>query len=148
MGLTTDFRYSDKTNDYQLYQLSAGMSRKLASGDGLYLGMSASMTHSDAKRLEYQEVELRGGYLLGRDVMGTSLQFGINTSFRDYDVSPHDASGRQEFKVGADLTATFKQIDYLGFNPTMSLTASTTNSNIGLYDVNRVGLSIGIASAF
>jgi hypothetical protein len=36
----------------------------------------------------------------------------------------------------------------MGFNPTLSLSASTTNSNIGLYDVNRLGIGIGIASAF
>ncbi|WP_298861247.1 hypothetical protein [uncultured Sulfitobacter sp.] len=147
-GLSTDFRYAQQGADYQLYQINAGISRKLASGDGLYLGAVASMTTSDTERFEYGELGLRGGYVLGREIMGTSLQFGLNTSFRDYDVSPHDPSGRQEFKVGGDITATFKQIDYFGFNPTVSLTASTTNSNIGLYDVNRVGLNIGIASAF
>lgn len=147
-GLATDFRFAERGDDYQLYQLTAGMSRKLAGGDGLYLGIAASVTNSDALRLEYGEIGVRGGYVLGREVMGTSLQFGLNTSFRDYDVSPHDASGRREFKVGGEVTATFKQIDYLGFNPTVSLTASTTNSNIGLYDVERLGLSIGIASAF
>jgi hypothetical protein len=80
--------------------------------------------------------------------MGTALQFGLSTSFRDYDVSPHDPSGRRETQLTGDITATFRQIDYLSFNPVVSFTASTTDSNIGLYDVNRMGLSIGIASAF
>ena len=124
------------------------MSRKLSSGDGLYLGATAAASSSDAERLEYGEVGLRGSYALGRQVMGTSLRFGMNTSFRDYDVSPHDASGRREFKVGAEVTATFGQIDYFGFDPSVSLSASKTSSNIGLYDVNRIELSIGIASAF
>lgn len=147
-GLSADMRNAQRGEDQDTLRLTAGMSRKLSGGDGLYLGATASVSRADAERFEYKEIGLRSSYLLGRDVMGTSLQFGINTSFRDYDVSPHDASGRREFKVGAEVTATFTQIDYFGFNPSVSLTASKTNSNIGLYDVNRVGLNIGIASAF
>lgn len=147
-ALSADMRNAQRGEDQDTLRMTAGVSRKLSGGDGIYAGATLSASDSDAKRLEYGEIGLRSSYALGRDIMGTSLQFGINTSFRDYDVSPHDASGRREFKVGAQVTATFKQIDYFGFNPSVSLNASTTNSNIGLYDVNRVGLSIGIASAF
>ena len=147
-GLRAETRTAQRGSDHDLASLTAGMSRKLASGDGIYLGAQVSAMRSDTVRLAYDELRLRSGYVLGRDVMGTALQFGLSTSFRDYDVSPHDPTGRREFQIAAEVTATFKQIDYFGFNPTVSLSASTTNSNIGLYDVNRVGLSIGIASAF
>lgn len=147
-GLSTDIRRAQRGADQQQLSLSAGMSRRLANGDGLYLGASVATLASDTARLEYDEVRLRSGYVLGREVMGTALQFGLSSSYRDYDISPHDRSGRQEFQVAADITATFKTIDYFGFNPAVSLSASRTNSNIGLYDVNRLGLSIGIASAF
>lgn len=147
-NLNTDIRRAQRGSDTQQLSLSAGVSRQLANGDGLYLGASVATLASETARLEYDELRLRSGYVLGREVMGTALQFGLSTSYRDYDVSPHDPSGRREFQVAADITATFKKIDYYGFNPAVSLSASTTNSNIGLYDVNRVGLSIGIASAF
>ncbi|MEH6830367.1 MAG: hypothetical protein V7661_05935 [Sulfitobacter sp.] len=147
-GLSGDIRNAQRGDDYETVRLSGGISRKLSNGDGLYLGATAAASYSDVERLEYNEVGLRSSYVLGRDIKGTSLQFAVSTSFRDYDVSPHDPSGRREFTVGGEVTATFKQIDYYGFNPSISLTASKTNSNIGLYDVNRVGLSIGIASAF
>jgi len=148
VGLSSDLRHAQRGADQDQLTLTAGLSRQLASGDGLYLGTSASVVRSDVERLEYDEIRLRTGYLLGREVLGTALQFGISTSFRDYYVSPHDPSGRRDFQISAEATATFKQIDYMGFNPTVSLTASKTNSNIGLYDVNRFGIGIGIASAF
>ena len=147
-GISGETRHAQRGIAQDSLSLSAGMSRKLASGDGLYLGVSASSITSDTARAEYDEVRLRAGYMLGREVMGTALQFGLSTSFRDYDVSPHDPSGRRETQLTGDITATFRQIDYLSFNPVVSFTASTTDSNIGLYDVNRMGLSIGIASAF
>ncbi|MEQ6202570.1 surface lipoprotein assembly modifier [Sulfitobacter sp. HNIBRBA2951] len=148
LGLSSDIRRAQRGSDQHLLTLSTGMSRRLSSGDGLYLGASISTLNSGTERLEYDEVRLRTGYVLGREVMGTALSFGLGTSYRDYDVSPHDPSGRRDFQVSADITATFKNIDYMGFNPTVSFTASKTNSNIGLYDVNRTGISIGIASSF
>ncbi|MBB3993541.1 hypothetical protein GGR95_001172 [Sulfitobacter undariae] len=147
-GLNADIRNAQRGSDQEKLTLSAGLSKKLADQNGLYLGISASALASDTASYEYEEVSLRSGYLLGREVMGTSLQFGLSTSFRNYDVSPHDKSGRQDFQISADLTATFKNIDYMGFNPKVSLSASKTDSNIGLYDVNTMGLSIGIASSF
>ena len=146
--LSTDLRQAQRGSDTQSVSISTGVSKQLANGNGLYLGAAVAGLRSETASLEYDELSLRGGYVLGRPVFGTSLQFGVGTSYRDYDVSPHDASGRRDLEISADVTATFNQIDYYGFNPTLSLSASTTNSNIGLYDVNRVGLSIGISSAF
>jgi tetratricopeptide (TPR) repeat protein len=147
-GLSTDIRNGQRGGDQQQLTLSGGISKRLAGGDGLYLGATVSTMRSDTERLEYDEVRLRSGYLFGREMMGTSLQLGLSTSYRDYDITPHGPDGRREFQIAAEATATFKKIDYMGFNPTVTLSASTTNSNIGLYDVNRLGLSIGIASAF
>ncbi|UOA26430.1 surface lipoprotein assembly modifier [Pseudosulfitobacter sp. DSM 107133] len=146
--LGADLRQAQRGADTETYSLSTGISKQLGGGNGLYLGATVAAQSSESARLEYQEVQLRGGYVIGKPVLGTAIQIGVGTSYRDYDVSPHDPTGRRDFEISADVTATFRQIDYYGFNPTMRLSASTTNSNIGLYDVNRVGLSIGIASAF
>jgi len=140
-------RARDDSKDH-LLSLSTGVSRNLTGGNGVYLGAALSTKKADLAQLEYDELSLRSGYVLGREVFGTKLRFGLSTSYRDYDISPHDPSGRRELTVSGDVTATFKHVDYYGFNPTLSLSASTTNSNIGLYDVNRVGLGIGVASSF
>ncbi len=147
-GFTGETRAFEGDTDQTVLSFDTGISRRLANGNGLYLGMAVTSLRAEAARLEYDELRLRSGYVLAREIMGTGLQFGLSTSFRDYDVSPHAASGRQDFQISADVTATFKKVDYFGFNPTVSLNASSTDSNIGLYDVNRVGLSIGIASSF
>lgn len=147
-GLSSDLRDAQRGSDQHLMSLSAGVSKQLANGNGIYFGASVSTVNSENETLEYDEIRLRTGYVLGRRIMGTALQFGVSTSYRDYDVSLHDPSGRRDFEVSGEITATFEQIDYLGFNPTMSFTAETTDSNIGLNDVNRFGLSVGIASSF
>jgi len=147
-GAEADIRRAQRGIDYDRFSMRAGMSRKLANGNGLFLGAQVSTLTSNTARAEYDELRLSSGYVLGKDIMGTGLQFGINTSFRDYDISPDDPSGRRDFTVGGQVTATFRQIEYLGFNPTLSLEATTTNSNIGRYDVDRIAVSVGIASSF
>jgi hypothetical protein len=36
----------------------------------------------------------------------------------------------------------------MGFAPTLTLSASRSNSNVDLYDVDNVGLALGFRSAF
>ncbi len=94
-------------------------------------------------------LELRGGGLmLARPVMGAALQFGVGVAVREFEASRHVAGTRRDLKAFADITAVFKEVDYYGFNPSATFTASSNSSNVDLFDVNRVGLSLGLRSYF
>ncbi len=147
-GLVMETETGQRVSDSDSLSLSLGMDRMLASGDGFYLGVTVTNQHSPNALHEYAEAALRGGYVLGREVMGAQVQVGLGARLRDYDVHLLNIDGRRDLEVSFDVTATFRQIDYYGFNPQLSLRAARTNSNIGVYDTNRLGLSIGIASAF
>ncbi|KIN64400.1 DUF560 domain containing protein [Sulfitobacter noctilucicola] len=140
--------WGQATPDRDLIGLSASITQSLPTGNSAYLGLSASTSQSDSASSDYAEIELRTGFTLAKPVLGASVQFGLGASWRDYDASVHSRDGRQDNRLFADVTAVFKQIDYYGFNPSLTLSASRTNSNIGLFDTNRVGLNIGIKSAF
>lgn len=147
-GAEVERQWGQATPDRDLAGLSASITQSFASGNSGFLGVFAKATQSPEATVEYTEVVLRSGLALKKPIMGASVQFGLGASWRDYDVSRDAPEGRQDTRLFADVTATFKDIDYYGFNPSVTLSASTTDSNIGLYDVNRVGLSIGIKSAF
>lgn len=114
----------------------------------LWTNATLATAQSPAPADEFREIGLRAELTLDKPVAGATLQMGLWARNRDYDVSPHSPDGRQEDRVQADLTLIFDKIDYYGFNPTMQLSASRTDSNISLYDANRVGLNFGIRSAF
>ncbi len=137
-----------RTADVDSGSLSAAVTQKLATGDLAYMSLGTTRAISENMDADFSEVELRGVYVFGKPLMGAAVQLGAGAAMRDYDLSRHNAQGRQDKRLFADITATFRQIDYFGFNPSATLRATTTDSNIGLYDVNRVGLSIGIRSAF
>ncbi len=147
-GGNLERQWGQATADTDSASISANLTQSFASGNSGFVGLYLKNTQSTTARLEYNEVTVRTGIALREPVMGAALQFGLGASFRDYDVSPYTSDGRQDNRIFADVTATFKDIDYYGFNPTVTLSASSTDSNIGLYDVNRVGLNIGIRSAF
>ncbi len=147
-GAELERQWGQATPDRDLFGLSASITQGFATGNTGFLGLSASTTQSDAQSVEYSEIVLRSGLSLKQPVMGAAVQFGLGASWRDYDISRDSRDGRQDTRIFADVSATFNEVDYYGFNPTLTLSASTTDSNVGLYDVNRVGLNIGIKSAF
>ena len=142
-------QWGQATPDLDTIGLSASLTQRFASGNSGYLGLFVTATQSPTSPTsEYNELTLRTGLALKKPIMGAAVQLGLGASWRDYDVSRDSPDGRQDNRIFADVTATFTQMDYYGFNPTVTLSASKTDSNVGLYDVNRVGLNIGIRSAF
>ena len=136
------------TVDVDTLEMSSRISQRLRGDQVLFGGLSAQQTFSDTADAEYREVEARGGFAFGESVLGADLSLGMGVAFRDYDVSRHSPSGRQDRRIFADATATFRNIDYYGFNPALTLSASKTDSNIGLYDTRRIGVGLGIRSSF
>ena len=124
------------------------MTQRYEGGNLGFFGVNAITTQSPNPDSEYAELGLRTWLVLAKPVMGADLQLGLGAAYRDYDVSRHSRDGRQDLRVFADVTATFSAVDYYGFNPSVSLNISRTNSNIGLFDTERLGLSVGIKSAF
>lgn len=147
-GVNAERQWGQATPDMDSFGASASMTRRYDNGHLGYVGLRITTTQSASVQSEYDEVELRTGFVLGTPVMGAAVQLGVGASLRDYDASPHSRDGRQDRRIFADVTATFEQIDYYGFNPSVTLSAAHTDSNIGIFDTQRLGISLGIKSAF
>ena len=147
-GAELERQYGQRAADVETAVLSASLTQKLSSGNVAFFALEGTATQASDEDAEYDGIELRGGLLLARPVMGAELRFGLGVALRDFDTSRHVAGGRRDLKASADVTAVFKEIDYYGFNPSATLTASSNSSTVDLFDVNRVGLSLGFRSYF
>lgn len=111
------------------------------------LGLSGSSSDSDSA--DYDDIRLD---LLAEpdwSILGAQPQFGLSLRARDYDsFALFSPDGRRDRETSAYIMLSFTEADYYGFIPTITLEASRTESNIGLYEVNRYGLQLGIRSAF
>lgn len=147
-GVNIERQWGQATPDVDSFGVSANLTQRFTTGNQGFVGLSAKTTQSTNMDSEYAEIELRTGFMLGKSIKGAALQFGLGAAYRDYEVSRHARNGRQDKRVFADVTATFENIDYYGFNPSITFSASRSDSNIGLFDTERMGVSIGIKSAF
>ncbi|MEX5563348.1 surface lipoprotein assembly modifier [Pseudophaeobacter sp. 1A16562] len=136
------------TSDQDTWRADLSYSFKLPSGATLWTNLSVAGATSNYAPDEFEEVGLRTQLTLGKPILGATAQFGLWGRVRDYDVSPHSPDGRHDDRYQADVSLTFNKIDYYGFNPTVSISASKLDSNIGLYESHRFGVNFGIQSAF
>ncbi len=136
------------TSDNDTLRADISYTTRIFGGATLWTNATLAASQSPSAANEFREIGLRAELTLAKPVAGVTVQMGLWARNRDYDISPHSRDGRQDDRVQADLTLIFDQFDYYGFNPTMQLSASHTDSNISLYDANRVGLNFGIRSAF
>lgn len=120
----------------------------LPKGYLLWTNLTTAVASSSLEEDEFDEIGLQAQVQLPKPIFGATALVGLTLRDRSYDVSPHSEDGRDEHRVAADMTLIFKEIDYYGFNPTMRISASHTDSNINLYKAKRLGLNFGIQSAF
>ncbi len=113
---------------------------------GLTLGHTTSI--SDLDIADYSELRTGVDFRLAKPVLGAKLSFGLQMRQRDYPFSRLDPTGRQDREFTASIDMIFTGIDRYGFNPTLSIESSRTDSNIGLYDNEKLGIQFGIRSAF
>lgn len=77
-----------------------------------------------------------------------TLSASIGVGYRTYPNSNYADGGRQDRTQIGDVSFGINQLTYLGFVPTVSLTAARTRSNAALFDTRSLGINIGYESAF
>lgn len=113
---------------------------------GLSLGHTDSRSDTDVS--EFTEWRTGVDFSLEKPIAGAQVSFGLDWRQRDFPRSRYDPSGRVDRELSARIDMVFTKIDRFGFNPVLSVQSSWTDSNIGLYDSDKVGVSLGIRSAF
>jgi len=146
--LSAERQFGVLTSDQDTWRSDISYRFRLASGATLWSGLTLAQADASVAADEFSEVGLNAQLSLAKPVFGATVLFGLSARDRDYDVSPHSPAGRQDKKYSADISLIFKEVDYYGFNPTLRLSASRNDSNIGLYESNRFGMNFGIQSAF
>ncbi len=147
-SLSAERQFGIRAADMDTGKLSVWGGHTLQTGHRVFWSVTGAATQSPLVFEEYSELRVNGSIVLPSPILGATAQFGLGLRGRDYGLSPHSRSGRQDREVRADATLIFKQVDYHGFNPTMTVFGSIKDSNIALYESNKLGVHFGIQSAF
>jgi tetratricopeptide (TPR) repeat protein len=136
------------TNDLDTGKIDLWFAHILPSRTQVRVFATGAIGKSPVQSQEFRELALRGSLSLAKQWAGAYVQLGLGYRKRDYNNSRHSSRGRHDERLGAEMTLIFANIDYYGFNPTMTFYAQYTDSNIQLYKSKRLGINIGIQSAF
>lgn len=142
-------QFGDASSDADNLRGDLRLTRQLNGAIGsVALSLGHTDSQSDTDVSEFTEWRTGIDFSLARPVAGAQVSFGLNWRQRDFPRSRQDPAGRVDREISARVDMVFSNIDRYGFNPVLSVQSAWTDSNIGLYDSETLGVSLGIQSAF
>lgn len=147
-SLSGERQFGIATADVDTVKLDLWGGHGLRNGHKLFVSLTSAQALSPVASEEFTEFQLRASLIAAQPLFGATAQFGLGLRTRGYDVSLHSADGRRDEEIRADATFVFKQVDYHGFNPTLTIFGARKSSNIDLFESNNLGVNFGIQSAF
>lgn len=141
-------RDDDPRRDATVLTFGGALQKVLANGDRLTLSLALRETEARSATVAHRALLGGIGWDRARPVGPVRVHAALSVEDRDYPVFPLSAGGRQDLRLTAKLSLTLIEVQYLGFQPVIDLTASHNWSNIGLYETRDAGVSFGFRSAF
>ncbi|MEO0904459.1 MAG: hypothetical protein AAFX89_06775 [Pseudomonadota bacterium] len=133
--------------DSQTYDVIGSYNRLLQSDDSLRL--SLAWRDSDAG-FENSYIEYRAGidYGLSQRILNTRLSTSLEIGYRTYEEFTTTLDGRDDRFVTAQASVIFEELTYFGFSPSMSVSATRTESTAEEQTTAAVQVLFGIESNF
>ena len=130
------------TND-----IAVSYSRLLANNDQIQFSILARDKDAGFES-SFEEYQLGVGYALAEPIWGVQLSSSLQLGFRTFEEFTTTLDGRDDRFASADVTATFQDISYFGFSPSLSVFVSRTDSTAEEISFSSVQVLFGIESNF
>ena len=145
-GEFTTYALDSVTTESQV--ISATREWTLDNRDRFSLGFAYRDTHADDEARSFVSNRVTLGYDFAKP--WNNVMFGLNASreWREYGPILLAPDGRSDRRTTLSVDAEFRGVDFYGFHPTVTLTASRNDSNVALYETESLGLGFGFASSF
>lgn len=149
LGLERQFRRDNDLRSADVVSLSGTWGHRLASGGAIWLTGYASDTASDSAAIAQETLGAVIRFAPAKPVFAkTQLELSLGYQNKSFDRALPFFSRRIDDRVSASATMIFNDLDYFGFAPTAELSASKTSSTVTQYDIEDLGLKIGLRSTF
>jgi hypothetical protein len=140
-ALTPDLR------DSTTYDLTGTFDRFLTNHDQLQFSLMARRNDAGPES-SYNEYQIGINYLLAEPVFGALLSTSLNVGLRRFEEFTTTLDGRDDHFILASATALFEDYSYYGFSPSVTVSASRTNSTAEEISTSAVKILFGVASNF
>jgi|GEM_PF-2967283 len=138
--------------DRDLAFLRGSWQHAFESGSRLQLSFARESVRSDEANQDYGQWNIGASWTAAKPLGPARLSLHLGWRERDYGtygIGPFPTpNGRHDDTWSASMSFNFEGIDYMGFSPVVSVTASETRSNITRFESRASGVSLGFQSRF
>lgn len=143
------FRLDSKLKSSNSVTLNTGLIQQFKGAGQLRVGAFVRDTTSDSTQIDNTAVGLNLSYRFEKPVFAkTQMEMSLALQTSRYEPSFLDSNGRKDDRVTASSTLIFSDVNYYGFSPTATITASRTNSTVTRYQTESLGINVGLRSSF
>jgi len=147
-GAERQWRRDDASFGADILSVSATGVRVLENGDRVSLTLGLRDTQSANARVDHHALSAQAEWQKASPIHGVGLNAGVSLTLRRYGATAGFPAGRDDVQMGARVGLVFERLDYMGFAPTLDLTATRTRSDFVLNDARSLGVSFGVRSTF
>jgi hypothetical protein len=122
--------------------------RELPWGDDLGMFVSVRNSLTDIEDVGFQGLTLTASYDLAEPVNGFRIGVSGGLDFQSFPVSAYTYGAREDLTTSVSIILGLTEIEYYGFEPLVTLSASRTESNADLFDSADLSLEFGVRSTF
>ena len=142
------FRLDNKNNSSNVVTLNSRFNQ-LYRGKGLLsLGAYVRDTNSRSNEIDNTALGLTLSYRLEKPIFAnTQFELALSAQRSEYETSILYGD-RRDNRLSVTSVFTFSDINYFGFSPTATLSASRTNSTVSRFSTDSYGVNIGLRSSF
>ncbi len=141
------WRLDKEIHSASVLTLSGGGQQALGRGAQLGWTLGLRNTSSGSATIGHKAVFAGLRYLPRARLAGAKMEWSLDLEKRDYDKRNFGIL-RQDRRLSAGLTLFFQDVEYFGFAPAITFSASRNSSNISLYENDGFSMNLGLRSAF
>ncbi len=142
------FRLDNKDSSANIVSLSTTLTQQFQGSGQLSFGAFVRDTNSRSSQVDNSAVGLTASYRFEKPVFAkTQLELSLGLQRAEYETSVIFGD-RNDTRLTASSTFIFNDVDYYGFSPTATISASRTNSSVDRFSTDKLGINIGLRSSF
>jgi len=135
-------------SDTQVLHFSAVHQHSLQSNDVIAVTLSGLSHYAAFETDTYTDYWGNIEYRFHQPMLGTRLSVSAGIGYKNYEEFTLSLDGRRDRYASLGGTVVFDDVTYFGFAPTLTVTATRTESNVTQFTTSQLQARVGIQSTF
>jgi hypothetical protein len=149
LGVERQWRLDNGLRSADVANLSTTWAHGLKNGSSLWVTGYASDTSSKSTAISQETFGARIRYAHGKPIFAsTKLELSLGYEQKSFDRAQFPFARREDDTVSASATMIFNNLDYMGFAPTAEVSVKSTTSTLGQFNLDDLGVKLGLRSTF